>query len=118
MGNTIGGAGRRVAQGAQITAKMDSAPHGPVRKPADQGFPESVLFRLPNHHFSILKSSDASTTAGLGGSLDQDLPESFLFRWPNHTFSPSKSSEASTTAGSKGSGPGFTRNLSVLLTKP
>ena len=80
MGNTIGETGRLVAQGAQITGKMGSAAHGPVRKPPDQDFPESVLFRLPNHHFSILKSSDASTTAGLGGSLDQDLPESFLFR--------------------------------------
>ena len=46
MVNTIRGAGRRVAQGAQITGKMDSAPHGPVRKPPDdEDLPESFLFR-------------------------------------------------------------------------
>ena len=80
MGNTIGETGLWVAKGAQVAGIMGSAAHAPVRKPPDQDFPESVLFRLPNHYFSILKSSDASTTAGLGGSLDQDLPESFLFR--------------------------------------
>ena len=69
MANTIGEAGRRVAQGAQITGEMGSASHGRLGSlPPDEDLPQSSLFRWPNHDFSWLKSSDASTAPGSEGS--------------------------------------------------